>query len=756
MDGGPAATKALFGPRGTGGVRLELALLRGDSLEGVEQPFVCLDDGGRYSRVMLARLCEPGGAALRTVALKMQRGRYRTGSGGIGRALTNPEIDEQWRRERDDLRRVRGRHVVELLELGGGEFTSLPVTFCRRTRAFFQPLCATTLAPLRVCRDDDLLRDSGLSAWSSSTARFLHAGPGASGPAERRFYAYSKSADVRPRHGATLRHGSELYRDAAAIVHAELGDDARATVEAAFPCRTCEHRLECYPRDADATARIPAEDLLVPFSYHEFHYLTFELLELGYGELCDLAGGADWADVKEEACRPYAGGRRSTLDGLDEHFATPRQWLFPRADDGRRLLEVLRLKLAAFRQTCEGVRCLHAKAQRPHLDLQPANVMARVLDTGRHVPARWSFDVALIDLGSPRRFVPVDAVDERVPHYLRPDPDAGTNRALVASLHHEADGEEATMRLEVVERSSHGDVVRLAIDAQGPGVRLEDYRPGDRVRVIPARAPEAIFWGTIAEIRNRGLRVDAELCFGERAAAWDVATQVEARVAFFRDYAVPCDVHGLGWLLLRALLVNDTRDMFEVQEKVRTCLDQLQAAVASLEHADDAFCRRALARHVRAHTDTFGCQEILYRAEARRSLSRLVPERLWQDVVAIAFRMLTHVPGFSFCADHADWDRAAPERTITAICAAIDELLARLHVELFGADARDAEIAQVCREMIAELRRPGTTPAPETVGELAKPASKTLDRTLRVDALLTEGRIVELPVQEPRQGGASE
>jgi len=67
---------------------------------------------------------------------------------------------------------LRGRRSGPLVDLGEELFRNPPVTFCKKIRVYFHPLCPRCKGPLRDCRDDSLLRDHGLAEYSRSVQRY--------------------------------------------------------------------------------------------------------------------------------------------------------------------------------------------------------------------------------------------------------------------------------------------------------------------------------------------------------------------------------------------------------------------------------------------------------------------------------------------------------------------------------------------------------------------------------------------------------
>jgi hypothetical protein len=372
-----------------GGLRFELVHPDG-SLEGRDDPFTTLSDAGRFSRVYLARAAL-GPASLRLVALKVRRPAPRTGDP----APTNAAVDERWDRELATLRATSSPDVVRFLDPGSEEDRGRPVTFCRKVKRSFHPMCPTCLGPLRDCRDDALLRSAGLPAYSEGAARYLACAKCA--PNSPVFYSESPAPE-----GATaeVRSPARLARDGGAILRADVSADTRVRLERDFACYACDHREECYSEGTDPSTPVPAESLLVPFSFHDLQAIPMEVLPLGYGEFADLLGGAEWPAVRARALlEPGASGRETALAALDASFASAPLWFHRNDRTGRFPLEVLRLKLALFGQAARGVKSVQEASGRAILGLGPPSVMVETGASGADLPALWSFRAKVIDVG---------------------------------------------------------------------------------------------------------------------------------------------------------------------------------------------------------------------------------------------------------------------------------------------------------------------------------------------------------------------
>lgn len=371
-----------------GGLRLELVHPDGP-LEGRDDPFSTLSDAGRFSTVYLARACF-GPTPLRFLALKVRRNAPRLPDA----APANPAVDERWEREVATLRASAAPEVVRFLDPGPEEDRGRPVWFCRKVRRTYHPICPACLSPMRDCRDDDLLRSAGLTTYSEGSTRYVACSACAS--TTRVFYSGTPAPEGST---ADVRGAARLARDGGAILRADVGEEARERLERQFPCYACEHREECYPEEA-GDAPIPAESRLVPFSFHDLQAIPMEALPLGYGEFSDLLGGADWPAVRARAlAEPGGSGREPLLAPLDALFSGRPPWLNGNDRTGRFPLEVLRLKLALFGQAARGVRGVHEASGRAILGLSPSDVRVEPGAAGADLPAYWSFQAKVIDVG---------------------------------------------------------------------------------------------------------------------------------------------------------------------------------------------------------------------------------------------------------------------------------------------------------------------------------------------------------------------
>jgi hypothetical protein len=694
----------------TGGtLRFELMLAGGESLESRDDPFVPLSDAGRFTRVLLGRIASGEDHTLHPVAVKIQRGLYRPAAAGSAKeTLTNPLIDEMWRRERDNLIKCAGGEVVPLVDLGEGSFRSRPVTFCKKIRAYFHPPCPRCRGPLQDCRDDALLRDHGLPEYSRTIVRYLYCAACAAKPGRRTFYTQSPGTDENPKGEVEIRRRGELYRDFGAIV-TSLSAEEQSRLSIEFPCAACLHRDECYPAEGAAGKPIPAESRLTPVSYQEFHMLPLEVMELHFDEVSDLVGGAPWQVVKDRILQSAAPGRERILSSLDQVFTSPLQWIYRHDKTGRFPLEVLHLKISLFHQICRGLREYHARCREPHLDVSPTQVMVDVVPAGTNLPARWGLQARLIGVAGPHRFPTTGAPAGTLPALLMPASDA--DRIFVSPLVRKAEfGREESLRVTVRSLKADGDRLKLEGSASSERARLEGCQPGDVIRLCPASGAGPLegltLWGTVDAPEERGIRFTALLDASSGIDASRKPGDFDAGIAIFPKFQVPCDLFGLGMLLFRALLVNDATDIFAVDDAVHRVLKKLGLWLDGKKSPAAARVAGELMPIVDREKEVFSSPALLYLQEDRDERPRALPARLWSDVLLFGFKLLTTVEGFSFATGHADCPQDHPEGMMDLVMTELAGLEDRIRIELFSKSDRDREISDVCAELLDEMSTP--------------------------------------------------
>jgi pSer/pThr/pTyr-binding forkhead associated (FHA) protein len=716
---GPSARQPILGSWQSG-LRIRLVTVDGDPA----QPFVVLHEG-RFSRHYLAEITSEGGQSVARFVWKVQNDTH-TPRGKAGVTLSNRDIDDVWQREIDSHLQLDLPQIVARFPAPDGLLASPPIVHCKQVDAYFHPVCAGTGAVLAVCRDDEFLAGCGLVPYSTDTWRYLHGGDAARG--SHVFYRVGGANSERPRAGVTVHTGNQLFRDWAALVHAGADDPAAAAAKSALPCLTCDHRQTCFPSLSAAT-EVPAEQHLRFVSFYDVRSLALERLDFGYGELCNLLGGGEPADVLAASAVP---GRQQALQTAVTALSGPGQWLF--AGDATRFpLEVLRAKLAAFREVVVGLAAVHTTLGRPHFAVAPTNVMAAWTGAGTGTPRRWGFRTALIDLGSPVRVMPPAAARTDLGEQLGPGPELREDLPMLPFIAADLQGIDGqSVTLPVSCRATKGDdgAVELSIAAQG-STNLKHYRAGDLVAVTAAAGADGNeasteVWAQLREIKSRSLTAVARLPADHPGAAWH-DRRFEARLAFHRHFGPPVDLYGLGMLLFRTLLVNDEQSMEEIAEAAGKCRRRLGdelTGVVDEPHVTMRLQQLITGKELRSR---FDASQVLQQSDARKVMvaaagkgAPALDAGLWQQLLSIAFRLTTQWQGYSYSHSYAE----ASPFVLRQVLTDVDAVCQRVHVDLFARAEQDAAIATACHELLGQLRTElMAAEAPETTrAGMAKPA----------------------------------
>lgn len=660
MQGRPSATQAgirstLVSPAGSGGLRARLVR----AADGASQPFVTVHEG-RYARILLAELVGDDGFAQSRFAWKLRVDSLSAEASGGRTPPNNAELDRVWQLERAELLRVHSPHVVAPVAVPPALTQSPPVFYCRRVDSYFHPVCPETRAPLKVCRDDEVLRQAGLPAYATDHVRYLHHGR-AEGPPT--FYrAGEVQHDTKTARIAGL---SDLIRGWASIAHGEEPSPE-------LPCQTCEHRSACYPGGDGA---VPAERELHAVSFYDVDSTAIELAATDF----------------DTAVMRLGGGLPASRNS--------RQWMAG-GDARSRTLEALRLKLAAFADICRGVCDVH-ESGRPHLGISPANIVVFDAAGSSALPASWRMRFALTDLGGARPVtLPSPDGEETLWQPGREVCEDEVSRRFLSPTLRSLEG--GTVTMSVACRSVPGvdGGESLVVDVHRAGVP-SFVLPGDLLLVQPVGGGDTAS-ARVDEVGAKGLHASV-LELGSAAPAWG-GSIFDARLSFVRRSSPSADLYGLGVLLLRILLVHDEQTLFEVSDAVERCVNMMTNSAAS----DDGMPLGDLWQEILEGEEAggrFASWNVMHRRVDRQEVfdaelkgAAVVPKPIWQALMGLAGKLLLASP-------IARGDVAGGgSRPMKAVLAEVASLERQLQVELFDGAARDAMIARVCHQRLVSLR----------------------------------------------------
>lgn len=715
------------------------------------EPFLTLASGALPYRVLLARLEHAGQVLVPVVALLVEPNEYASGRAALP-PTGNEQVERTWREAlrgylsgvTDGVAAPEWRGYDEEAGVGRPPVQQ-PVAWCRKTGEYVQPVCPSCLGRLTVCRDEALLRRSGLPGWRGTLNRFLYcaacaaeAGRGLS------FYTFSLRPFDPPAEGVRIRRRGELARDLAPRVL--LGEVPTAVDSYCF---RCEHRATCYPAGRRVDDPVPAEALLYPLIYTDSHFLPVEPLPFTFEETSALLGGATREELAARAT-PDAAALPLRQTALERLGSEP-QFFFAGDPTGLMALEALFLKLAAAASIARGVRDLHQKARRPHLALSPERFGGTLSETAGLTPIRWGVALRLLDLVStaPLASLEAEAIPGEPTVWSAPFP-LNESMAPEEMTRNPADSfwmRLAPTRLDLERQTDGRTVAVLAAEVLADGYRDGEHGAFDLVRLASQAAssgPERIVFagrkvgsvprGFLFEGRTAPLPPEAlrRLESDRASGSWSVEAMI------VRTFGEPADILSLGLLLLRLLLVNDRQSTDVLQ---REAIERIVQALLVDTHPPtgdpapvdetsrtlfrrEVAIRRRLAEALNREGISAVPEVVLFR-EADRVVAgaagnSAVPGALWEETLLLALRMASNRSGFSICARQDDYDATRPGAALTRVVDELDLLVERARGALMGASGRNRMVLEVCADFLADLHEAAAgqdgTPVEDSVG----------------------------------------
>jgi hypothetical protein len=366
---------------------LRLCVTSPDSSEAdaPQYPFLVLNDSDPTTKLLAGRFVTDAGSVLRRVFLLMQRDQYIP-SADASWPVNNPDVDSAWRKA-FSLYTGESEGISSLLLDGqvGSEGSLQPFSslfYCSKKEVFFHPPCPLCGLPLRLCRDDHLLVNTGLQSYSSTTCRYLYCGS-CSTLGDSRFYAYERDHASPP----TLQDRWALIRSFASP---GVGSDPGTS----FPCGDCPEHNRCFGPDFAAGSRI------VPFSFYPFHLLIFDAFTLHSRDFLSLVAGAS-PDEVEKRLHPLRDRARIECLADIRRDNPSGETLFPVTDE-RYFLEVLYLKLSFLDDVLRRVLAQPVPQHGSGMSLSLDTVWVKLPERSDRLPAWWNFRTGSIDIVRPR------------------------------------------------------------------------------------------------------------------------------------------------------------------------------------------------------------------------------------------------------------------------------------------------------------------------------------------------------------------
>lgn len=483
--------------------------------------------------------------------------------------------------------------------------------------------------------------------------------------------------------GRTLE---QLVMDQGEVVrHCEcLGEedaDAYAALKSAHACCGCEERGRCYPGEGGYAYAL---DRLQVVHGTVIPAVVAPLGALRLREAARLIGGGEGLDAGEGESRAdgFAAYRRDVVSRYRE--AGPAL-MTAGERDGRPLLEMARLKLSLFEGVLADLEEVWRATGLPHLCWTDDTV--RVDWRGsRSVPgAGWGMSAVVRKGGLQPAYegswLPGDVHGLVYPPHFS-EADLLPPEVVLASRGFDQMGR-GGLFVESVERVETG--WRGTFLLEDLGISPAQFCAADLLRVEGAgwRLVGNPYFGGKATsgVRLRGVVLGSVLDLSKGQELKDL------RVWWYPRFGESVDLHGVGMLLIEALLGHDERGgraLREVALSERRELTTVCEAVA-VEQRE----KRALGWvEDRCQSDSpdslWSRRNVVARREERAVVALdALPLPLWHVVVAFCLRMVTNIEGFSYCGDRT---RSVPRLRdgTPVIRSELSGLVALLDDHLFG------------------------------------------------------------------------
>lgn len=595
--------------------------------------------------VYLGCLLDAGGAVLEWLEIRVQNPDcllrvWDTGGGG----LTNADLDARWR---ETVRYAR-EHDRELLVATGWEEEPPPPLFIERDGALpWHPADPDTGSGWVLCREDRLLEDAGLPAYSTSAARYLYLPDAPDG--SKRFLPVTEGAPAGP---ATMEP------------------------EAVF---------------GDPAVRVPVNPWAGFVLVRRFVPTTLR-------EYVEVLNGRPWDEVSR-----YPDVLPETLCGsvlLDAASRRPDQGRLFVAHHGLgvRLLETLYLKLLVFQSALAELRDATRALGRPLLNVTEESFRVVFGMASPEAPFLWSARALLAEAGA--------AVAVRVPGAgsafasLSPSP-AVPYAPIAARAPFTGSG---SVRVRRVRPQADGVVLEGTLAIHGPPVEIV---PSDLIRFrlglggrgldLSARAEEG---AALAENEVRFVTCPTPAAGEERQRLADFEGVRFPRVPFqvIPCLTTACDLYSAGVLACRVILQRPEARLAEVLDEVQALSHQLGreegpeplgARAARLAERDPRWVE-VLGPHLLAGPDT-----------SPEAAVAAVPAPLWWDLLAAIARLFPEMGPHSICRTFADVPPGGPHQGFAAALADFRDLGARVRSLLLNDFGFNREVRDVVRALLA-------------------------------------------------------
>jgi hypothetical protein len=701
-----------------------------------QSSFLILSNQGRYSNVFVGRIIDSAGSVLKYLAIKVQKNWYPFHGmqvTGLPDIENNMKIEDRWKREFENYRKMKDvkDFVPQILEANCNSSCESshilrlpPLLFCRKVLKLFSPRCIQCYNVLETCKDENALSAANLPSYGLTVYRFLYCKNCYQSSGQTKFYTFLpskiyQSSAFREKAG-NLR---ELLLDLEKIVLQkekvkENQADIYETLEAEFPCFTCNDSLFCFGRLKTTLNNEDLTGTVEPFCFYDSYAILSELLYFQYDEFSDLLGGMLWEDFEEHfKINKENFGDLLRLNEVKRVVGSGYgKFLFENETSGIDAVEVLRLKLTMFLQLLRCVFEFLRRCNQPLLNLEPKNILIDITSLGECLPTMWNFKTKIVSLCSAQS---VD-IGDGFPFKLYRPPSI-SNPVFAAQVIRKA----IFGRLGVcdfvfmdvdVEKKKDKDALRIKGQLQGSGISSAALSTKDCLRVLFEGTPflsglvlNCLLDEEMSHSKD-SLFVKARIEEAEEYVIFQIKELIGIKIpgvkfTVYPCFHVPCDIYSLGMLFFRTILVNDEIGLPQIED----ALDQIRNNLSKFSKMDsenqNAFLGLILELiNSESFAEIFNKQNIFYNSFDRvQERLNAIPDQLWYDILIFGLRFITNIEGFSLCKNHGDFDYSFPAGRLEPVIEDLERLIKKLDSILFNTYSSNQEARQVIEQVLLDL-----------------------------------------------------
>jgi len=340
-----------------------------------------LESSGPFAVVYEGTVSDGEGNRLVDLFLLIQPDRYPAGASEL-HPVNNTQVEQLWQCafKRIGAQNQGGFQPVfnEQVDAEGRLLALRPLFRCEYRNRWCQPRCPGCGRDLTVCREDRLLQDAGLGAYSNSLERYLYCPACAGESPHFPFYAPERPASAPER----LKDCAALLEGFSSLLsHNELAGD--------LPCVGCEEAVHCYGPETLVHQRMR------PVFFYPFFMLMMPAATINMLEFTALLSGETRESIAQRLGRLDKPGRMARFKKIDEALPDSNGLLFP--EDDRRFLEVLYLKLNLLGELIRLLPEEERGVAEPVGRMSLEGIWVDLPVQNARLPWSWNFSLRLID-----------------------------------------------------------------------------------------------------------------------------------------------------------------------------------------------------------------------------------------------------------------------------------------------------------------------------------------------------------------------